>query len=64
MIMGGEMAFQNILAPVVATLSEEDQKFFNEGRRFDLFEEFINMFQKSFIVKEDPPVMVELGGEA
>ena len=64
MIMGGEIAFQNILAPAVATLAEEDQEFFNEGIRFDLFEEFIDMFQKSFTVKEDPPVIVELGGEA
>jgi hypothetical protein len=64
MIMGCEIAFQNILAPAIATLSEEDQEFFHEGIRFDLFEEFIAMFQKSFTVQEDPPVMVELGGEA
>jgi hypothetical protein len=64
MIMGGEIAFQNILAPAIATLSEEDQEFFHEGIRFDLFEKFIAMFQQSFNVQEDPPVMVELGGEA
>jgi hypothetical protein len=62
MIMGGEIAFQNILAPAVATLSEEDQEFFNEGIRSDFFEEFIDMFLKSFTVKEDPPVLEELGG--
>ena len=64
MIMGGEIAFQDILAPAVATFSEEDQEFFNEEIRFGLFGEFIDMFQKSFTVKEDPPVVVELGGEA
>lgn len=64
MIMGGEVAFQDILAPAVATLSEEDQEFFNEGIQFGLFEEFIDMFQKSFTVKEDLPVVAELGGEA
>ena len=63
MITGGEIAFQDILAPALATLSEEDEEFFNEGIRFDLFEEFIDMFQKSFTVTEDPPVIVEPEGE-
>src|SRR5579872_1792898 len=29
-IMGGEIAFQDILAPALAMLSEEDQEFFQE----------------------------------
>jgi hypothetical protein len=59
---GGRHA--SCLAPAVATLSEDDQEFFHGGIRIDLFEEYIAMFQQSFIVEEDPPVIVELGGEA
>ncbi len=61
LITGSEMVFQDILAPAIATLSEEDQEFFQDGIRYKLFEEFIDMFQQSFTVKVDPPIVCELG---
>jgi hypothetical protein len=59
LIMGGELAYQDILAPAVATLAEEDQEFFHEGRQFDLFEDYIDMFQQSFTVTQDQPMLHE-----
>jgi len=64
MITGGEIAFQDILSSVLATLSEEDQEFFNDGIQFGFFEDSIDMFQQSFTVKEDPPVIREQRDEA
>jgi hypothetical protein len=63
LIMGGDIPYQDILAPVLATLSEEDQEFFQEGIRFELFDEFIDMFRQSFTIKEDPPVIREQEGD-
>jgi hypothetical protein len=63
-IMGDGISFQHILAPAVATLPEEDQEFFHEGIRLNLFDEYIDMFQQSFMAKEDLPVIVELEGLA
>jgi hypothetical protein len=51
--MGGELAYQDLLAPAVTALAEEDQEFFHEGRQFDLFEDYIDMFQQSFTVTQD-----------
>lgn len=57
--MGSEITLLQIHAPAVAIFPEEDQKLFTEKIRLDLFEEFINMSQKSFTAKEDQPIIVE-----
>jgi hypothetical protein len=58
-LLGGEQAYRDILAPAIAMLSEEDQEFFNEADQEGFFEECIAMFMQSFVVKKEPPVLVE-----
>ena|SRR5258708_5157673 len=58
-IMGKEVPFQDILAPAIATLPEEDQAFFNEVIQLEVFEACIDMFMQSFTVTEGPPVISE-----
>jgi hypothetical protein len=60
-LLGGEQAYRDILAPAIATLSEEDLEFFNEADQEGFFEECIDMFRQSFVVKKEPPVIVEQG---
>lgn len=59
LIAGGEIAYETILSPAIKTLSEEDQKFFNTGATFKLFEDYVDMFVQSFVVKESSPTIVE-----
>lgn len=61
MLIGGEIPFKDILAPAIATLTEDDQEFFAQGDQAGYFEDFIDLFQASFTVKEDAPVIVENG---
>jgi hypothetical protein len=64
-LMGGEIAFKDLLAPVIATLAEDDQEFFAEyDQAGGYFEDSINLFQASFTVKEEPAVIREQGEEA
>jgi hypothetical protein len=60
--MGGEIAFKDLLAPAIATLTKDDQEFFAEYDQVGgYFEDFIDLFQASFTVKGDVPVIVENG---
>ena len=62
-LLGGERAYQDVLAPMVATLPGEDQEFFQEMIQLDYFEDCIDMFLQSFVVKKSPPVVVERDGQ-
>jgi hypothetical protein len=57
MLMGGDISFKDILAPAIATLTEDDQEFFAEGDQVGYFEDFIDLFQASFTVTEEPAVI-------
>lgn len=60
-LMGGEIPFKDILAPTIATLTEDDQEFFAQSNQAGYFEDSIDLFQASFTVMEDAPVIVENG---
>ncbi len=62
MLMGGDVSFKDILAPAIATLTEDDQEFFAEGEQVGSFEDFIDLFQASFTVTEEPAVISEQRG--
>jgi hypothetical protein len=65
MLMGGDIAFKDLLAPAIATLTEDDQAFFAEyDQAGSYFEDSINLFQASFTIKEEPAVIREQGEEA
>jgi hypothetical protein len=59
-IMGSDLPYQIILAPAIETLPVEDQAWFIEGARLDLFEEYVDMFMASFAVTEDRPMIREV----
>lgn len=62
-LIGGEVAFQDLLAPALATLPKDDQEYFAfipEGMYFD---DLINLFSASFTITEDAPVIREQGDE-
>ncbi len=59
MLMGGEIPFKDILVPAIATLTEDDQEFFAECDQVGYFEDFIDLFQASFTVTEEPAVISE-----
>jgi hypothetical protein len=60
----GEVAFQDMLAPALAALSEDDQAYFAEVATGESFEDVIDLFSASFTVTEDPPVIREQEDEA
>jgi hypothetical protein len=64
MLMGGDIAFKDLLAPAIATLTEDDQAFFTEYDQAGYFEDGIDLFRASFTITEDPPVIRERGEEA
>ena len=64
MLTGGDIAFQDMLAPALAALSEDDQAYFAEVAKGDSFEDMIDLFSASFTVTEDAPVIREQGEEA
>ncbi len=59
-LLGGEEAYEDILAPVIATLPAEDQEFFHNSAQSGFFEEDFAMFRQSFSVKVSPPNLIEL----
>lgn len=59
-LLGGEEAYENLLAPTIATMSAEDQAFFRDTAQAGYFEEDIKMFRQSFSVKTSPPNLIEL----
>ncbi len=63
MLMGGEMAFGDLLAPAIATLSEDDQAFFAKYDQAGYFEDGINLFQASFTIEEEPTVVVDMDAD-
>jgi len=52
-LMGGDIPFQDILVPVLETLSAEDRDYLKELIELDVFEENIDMFMQSFTIKAD-----------
>lgn len=63
LLMGRELSYQDLLTPAIATLSKEDRDFFSEGHHLGYFEDYIDLFQQSFTIVEDPPRLVELPHE-
>ncbi len=61
MLMGGEIPFKDLLAPAIATLTEDDQAFFAQGDQAGYFEDYIDLFRASFTVKEELAVIREQG---
>ena len=59
-LLGGEEAFEDILAPVIATMPVEDQEFFRDTAQAGYFEEDTKMFRQSFSVKASPPSLIEM----
>lgn len=54
MLVGGDIAFQDLLAPALAVLPEDDFAFIPKDLYFD---DMIDLFSASFSVKEDAPVL-------
>ncbi len=64
-LTGGDIAFQDMLAPALAALSEDDQAFFAwYDQAGSYFEDGIDLFQASFTIREEPAVITEQGDEA
>ena len=61
-LTGGEVAFQDMLAPALAALSEDDQAYFAEVATGEYFEDLIDLFAASFTVTEDPPLIRDSEG--
>lgn len=59
MLLGGELGFRDILAPVLKALPEKDQEFFSQKIPHVYFEDLIDLFLASFTLKEEPAVIVE-----
>jgi hypothetical protein len=58
-ILGGEIAYETLLAPVLEMLSAEDRGSFRESARCGVFEEDVDMVVQSFTVTEDTSVIIE-----
>jgi hypothetical protein len=56
-LIGGEIAFQDLLTPALAAVSEDDQASFVEVATGQSFEGMIDLFAASFTVTEDPPLI-------
>lgn len=63
-LIGGDLAPQEILAPVLVLLPEDDQAYFTEVVTSLSFEERIDLFSASFAITEDAPVITDQGDEA
>ena len=63
-LTGGDIAFEDMLAPALAALSQDDQASFAERASGEYFEDLIDLFSASFTITEDAPVMTEQGEEA
>lgn len=59
MLTGGELAFQDMLAPALAALPEDDQEYFAEVPKGLFFEDLIDLFSASFTIREDAPIIME-----
>jgi hypothetical protein len=64
MLTGGEVALQDMLAPALAALAEDDQAYFADTATSATFEDLIDLFSASFTITEDVPVIREQGEEA
>lgn len=58
-LTGGEVALQDLLAPALAALPEDDQEYFADTSPLLTFDDVIDLFRASFIVEEDAPVITD-----
>lgn len=58
-LVGGDIAFQDMLAPALAALPEDDQEYFSLVPKDVYFDDMIDLFSASFSVTEDAPVLQE-----
>lgn len=63
-LTGGDVTFQEMLAPALAALPEDDQAYFAEVAKGDYFDDMIDLFSASFTITEDMPAITEKGEEA
>jgi len=63
-LTGGDIAFQDTLAPALAALSEEDQAYFADVATGDSFDDMIDLFSASFTITGNAPVIIDQGDEA
>ena len=63
-LTGGEVAFQDMFAPALAALPEDDRAYFAEVATGESFEDLIDLFSASFTITEDAPMITEPGEEA
>lgn len=59
-LVGGEVTLQAILAPALASLSEDDQAYFAEVPKGEYFDDKIDLFSASFTIQEDQPIIREI----
>jgi hypothetical protein len=59
-LTGGEVFLQDILAPALATLPEDDQAYFAEVPKGEYFDDKIDLFSASFTIQEDQPIIREI----
>lgn len=58
LLLGREISYEEILDPIIKTLSEEDQEFFQDRGELD-FSDMAAMFLESFTITEESPVINE-----
>ncbi len=58
-LTGGEVALQDLLAPALAALPENDREYFADMSPFLTFDDLIDLFRASFTVEEDAPVITD-----
>jgi hypothetical protein len=57
-LTGGDPTLQDIFAPALATLPEDDQEYFADMEEHLYFDEMTDLFQASFTITEDAPTIV------
>ena len=60
-LTGGDIASQEMLAPALAGLSEEDQAYFADVATDGSFDDLIDLFLASFTITQDAPAISDKG---
>ena len=63
-LTGGDIASQEMRAPALAALSEEDQAYFADVATDGSFDDLIDLFSASFAITESAPVITNQGDDA
>ena len=60
-LTGGDPTLQDIFAPALAALPDDDQEYFAEMAELLYFDEMTDLFQASFSITEEAPTIVAWG---